>query len=75
MLPFVVCFMLCQCSGTTETIFETKTHLFDVMVKDNDITIVDSSNDEHLDSIVHVSRADEQRLADLNIKRYVTSHT
>ncbi|XP_065182397.1 DENN domain-containing protein 11-like [Sycon ciliatum] len=54
---------------TTETIFETKTTLFDVLVRGDEIAVSAGAKQEGLEHVVHVSRADERRMADLNLQR------
>lgn len=54
-------------AGTTEKIFETKTHLYDVYV-DNQIVMTPSDS---LKDLLKISDADRDKFQKLNNQRYV----
>ena len=52
-------------AGTTEKIFQTKTHLYDVYVDNQNIT----ANTQNLKDLLRISDADRDKLSKLNNQR------
>ena len=59
-------FFVCSCVGTTEKIFQSKKHLYDVFVDNQNITTHLTS----LDPVIRLTPADKQRFEHLNGIRY-----